>query len=111
MVKVKISKNAGQTDKASYTEGSVGYAICKNIDKLNAMASRRRISDIITFLDVDVRANVTGEAHIAYLNELLEDVKHHQKPGDFMFNYRHLYNLYLAGTGNGGVMRNVQSIR
>ena len=109
MVKVQISKSAGQKDKASYTEGSVGYAICKNISKLNALANKRNVNDIIQFLDVDVRACVTGNEHIKYLEDLIEDVRKHSK--DFMFNYRHLYNLYLAGTGNGGVMRNIQSIR
>lgn len=111
MIRVQFSKRAGQADSASYTEGSVGYAIHKHIDRLNAMVSSRRISDIITFLDVDVRADVAGESHVAYLNELLDDVKRHQKPGDFMFNYRHLYNLYLAGTGNGGVGRDIVSIK
>lgn len=111
MVRIQISKSAGQADNASYTEGSVGYAIRKHIGQLNAMASSHRISDIITFLDVDIRADVVGESHVAYLNELLNDVKRHQKPGDFMFNYRHLYNLYLAGTGNGGVGRNIISIK
>lgn len=109
MVKVHIKRMAGQADKASYTEGSVEYAICKNITKLNALANRGRVSDILSFLDTDVRADVTGGTHTKYLEDLIEDVRKHSK--DFMFNYRHLYNLYLAGTGNGGVMRNIQSIR
>lgn len=107
MIKVQVSHNAGQKDKASYTEGSVGFAICKNIDKLNALAVAhpRNTKDIIQFLDVDVRVDVSGTEHIQYLEDLIMDVRKHIK--DFMFNYRHLYNLYLAGTGNGGVMRNV----
>lgn len=109
MVKVTVTRNAGQADKASYTEGSVGYAICKNISKLNALANKRNVNDIIQFLDSDVRTCVSGNTHIKYLEDLIVDVRNHSK--DFMFNYRHLYNLYLAGTGNGGVMRNIQSIR
>ena len=108
MLKVSVIHRAGHADKASYTEGSVGFAIYKNIDKLNNLASRGRINDIISFLDVAVRADVKGKTHIDYLESLINDVKCHQN--DFMFNYRHIYNLYLAGTGNGGVMRNVKII-
>ena len=109
MIKVQFAKNAGRKDRASYTEGSVGYAICKNINKLNSLANTRNINDLINFLDADVRVCVTGKEHIQYLEDLIADVRKHSK--DFMFNYRHLYNLYLAGTGNGGVMRNVESIK
>lgn len=109
MVKLQIVKNVGQKDQASYTEGSVGYAICQNIAKLNSLANRRNINNLIEFLDVDIRASVTGKEHIQYLEDLIADVHKHSK--DFMFNYRHLYNLYLAGTGNGGVRRNIVSIK
>lgn len=109
MVKLQITKSVGQKDQASYTEGSVGYAICKNINKLNSLANRRNVNELIEFLDADVRACVTGKEHIQYLEDLIADVRKHSR--DFMFNYRHLYNLYLAGTGNGGVRRNIVSIK
>lgn len=109
MIKLEITRNTGQRDMASYTEGSVGYAICKNIGRLNALAGKRNTNDLIDFLNVDVRADVTRKDHIQYLEDLIADVRKHCN--DFMFNYRHLYNLYLAGTGNGGVMRNVKSIK
>lgn len=109
MIKMEIARNTGQMDMASYTEGSVGYAICKNIGRLNALAGKRNTNDLIDFLNVDIRADVAGKEHTRYLEDLIEDVRKHHN--DFMFNYRHLYNLYLAGTGNGGVMRNVKSIK
>lgn len=109
MIKMEITRNTGQRDRASYTEGSVGYAICKNIHKLNSLAIKRNVNDLIKFLEEDIRADITGKEHIQYLEDLIADVRKHSN--SFMFNYRHLYNLYLAGTGNGGVMRNVKSIK
>lgn len=109
MIKMEITRNTGQRDRASYTEGSVGYAICKNIGKLNSLANKRNVNDLIKFLEEDIRADITGKEHIQYLEDLIADVRKHIN--SFMFNYRHLYNLYLAGTGNGGVMRNVKSIK
>lgn len=109
MIKVQVISKAGQADKASYTKGSVGFSICKNIDKLNALANKRNVNEIINFLDVDVCVEVTGKKHIQYLEDLIEDVRKHSK--DFMFNYRHIYNIYLAGANNGGIMRNVLVIK
>ena len=109
MVKLQITKSVGQKDQASYTEGSVGYAICKNITKLNSLANKRNTNDLIKFLDKDIRADVTGKEHIQYLEDLITDVRKHIN--SFGFNYRHLYNIYLAGTGNGGVRRNIVSIK
>jgi hypothetical protein len=109
MIKLEITRNTGQRDMASYTEGSVGYAICKNIAKLNSLANKRNTNGLIEFLDNDIRADVAGKEHTQYLEDLIADVRKHCN--DFMFNYRHLYNLYLAGTGNGGVRRNIASIK
>ncbi len=109
MIKMEITRNAGQRDMASYTEGSVGYAICKNIGRLNALAGKRNTNDLVDFLNIDIRADVVGKEHTQYLEDLIADVRKHYN--DFMFNYRHLYNLYLAGTGNGGVRRNITSIK